>query len=209
MRVITEDATFYQLNSPQEFERVLRIRYLKSLEADTLKTHEKIQKKCERALALEWITPRQKWLGHYYAQAMREKLPLDLTIAWINERIGYGVWTNCAIAARAFVGEYTGVLRKRRFFGRWKNPYCFDYTIGPHRSSSFVIDCQKAGNHTRYINHSDHPNLDLTSVYFEGMMRVILIANQEIPAGAQLCYDYGEDYWTKRGKPLNLSLNSR
>jgi hypothetical protein len=204
MKVITADATQHQLHSPKDFERVLRIRYLKNLEADSLKTHEKIRNKCEKAYASEWITPRQKWLGAYYAKELRAPPPLDLTIAWMNDRIGYGVWTSRTIEPRTFVGEYIGVLRRRRFFGRWSNHYCFDYTIGPHRSSSFVIDCQKAGNHTRYINHSYQPNLDLTSVYFDGMMRVILIANREIPAGAQLCYDYGEDYWAKRGRPLNL-----
>lgn len=205
MEVITSDTKTHPILSPQDFERILQVRYLDELELSNLKTCKIIQKKCETAVAKEWITPKQKWLGHYYAQAMERRSPLDLTIAWINPLIGYGVWTKRSIAAKAFVGEYTGVVRKRRFFGRWKNLYCFDYTIGPGRSSSLVIDCQDAGNHTRFINHSSSPNLDLTSIYFKGMMRVILTAKKEIPAGAQLCYDYGEDYWEKRGYPLELT----
>jgi SET domain-containing protein len=67
-----------------------------------------------------------------------------------------------------------------------------------------VIDAQDFGNHTRFINHSFQGNLEPASVYCDGLMHVIFYANKTIPAGTQLCYDYGEDYWEKRGKPANL-----
>ena len=105
----------------------------------------------------------------------------------------------------AYIGEYTGVLHKRPFFGRWKNLYCFDYNIGEGRKSSFVIDAQDFGNHTRFINHSFQPNVEPVSVYCDGLVHVILYASKAIAAGTQLCYDYGKDYWKKRGKPLDLT----
>ncbi len=205
LKVVLPNSSTWPIYSPEDFERALNVRYLDQLEFNNASLRLTLEKKVQKALLKEWITPKQRWLGHYFAQGIRGDVSLDLTIAWINDAIGYGVWTNSDIEAKTFIGEYTGLIRRRRFWRRWKNRYCFDYTIGPYRSTSMVIDCQDCGNHTRFINHSAHPNLDLTSVYCDGMIHVILTANKLIPAGTQLCYDYGADYWEKRGKPLILS----
>lgn len=204
LNVITRDGKTIPIQTPSDFEQTLNVRYLSTLQFNDEKIRKRVEKKCQKALAKEWITPRQKWLGCYYANEIRGAPRLDLTIAWMDDVIGYGVWTNRDIAANAFVGEYTGVLRKRAFWGRWKNLYCFDYTIGPKRSTSLVIDCQDSGNHTRFINHSSTPNLNLVSVYCEEMIHVILFAGRAISAGEQLTYDYGNEYWEKRDKPQNL-----
>jgi uncharacterized protein len=204
LKVITPEGNTLAIHSPQDFEKIFQIGFLPRLEFIDTKAQFKIEKKCDKALYKEWITPRQKWLGHYYAQEIRGELPLDLTIAWIDETIGYGVWTNRDIPANTYLGEYTGVLHKRPFFGRWKNLYCFDYNIGEGRRSSFVIDAQDFGNHTRFINHSFKPNVEPVSMYCDGLVHVILYAKETIAAGEQLCYDYGEDYWKKRGKPQEL-----
>ena len=205
LKVILPGSRNLPIYSPEDFEKALNVRYLDQLDFKDAAVRLTIEKKMRKALFKEWITPKQRWLGHYYAQGIRGTVSLDLQIAWINDAIGYGVWTNRDIAANTYIGEYTGLVRKRRFWRRWKNRYCFDYTIGPGRSSSFVIDCQNCGNHVRFINHSAHPNLDLTSVYCDGIIHVILTANKAIPAGTQLCYDYGADYWEKRGKPVELA----
>ncbi len=183
---------------------LFKIGYLCSIGFKDSKTQEKIEKRCAKALRKGWITSRQKWLGDYHAQGIRGNIPLDLTIAWIDEEIGYGVWTNVDIPAQAYIGEYTGILRKRFFCGRWKNHYCFDYNIGEGRSSGYVIDAQDFGNYTRFINHSFEPNLEPVSTYCDGLIHVILYAPKFISAGTQLCYDYGEDYWKKRGIPKQL-----
>ncbi len=204
LKAITPEGIVHFIHSGEEFEKVFRIPFLPQLKFIDLTTQLNIEKRCVKAIRKKWITPRQKWLGHYYAQNIRGKLPLDLTIAWINDQIGYGVWTDRPIPVNAYIGEYTGVLRKRFFFRRWKNHYCFDYNIGEERSSSYVIDAQDYGNHTRFINHSVEANVDPVSVYCDDAVHVILYAKKNIPAGTQLCYDYGEDYWKKRGKPLDL-----
>ncbi|SRR5581483_379396 len=201
LKVITPDKRTLEIHSPLDFENTLRIHYFKELQFENEKIRKIIKRKCEKALVKEWITPRQKWLGQYYAKEIRGKVALDLSIAWIDDKIGYGVWTNANIPARTFIGEYTGLVHKRKFWGRWKNLYCFDYTIGQRKSISMVIDCQNSGNHTRFINHSFCPNLDLISVYCDGLIHAILISNKSIVAGQQLLYDYGLDYWQKRKPP--------
>jgi uncharacterized protein len=204
LKVVTPEGDLVPIHSPQDLEKIFRIGYLPTIHFSDDKTQTKIQARCAKALQKGWITPRQKWLGCYYAQEIRGMIHLDLTIAWIDEKIGYGVWTNSAIAAHAYIGEYTGILRKPTFFGGWKNRYCFDYNIGEGRCSHYMIDAQDFGNHTRFINHSFEPNLEPASVYHDGLVHVIIYAPKAIPAGTQLCYDYGEDYWQKRGQPRAL-----
>jgi hypothetical protein len=201
LKVIIPEGSTISIRSPNDFESIFKIGYLPSISFKDGKTQEKIEKRCAKALRKKWITSRQKWLGHYYAQGIQGSIRIDLTIAWIDEKMGYGVWTNVDIPAQAYIGEYTGILRKRGYFERWKNRYCFDYNIGEGRSSGYVIDAQDFGNYTRFINHSFEPNLEPISVYCDGLVHIIVYALKAIPAGTQLCYDYGEDYWKKRGMP--------
>lgn len=205
LKIITPQKNHLSIHSALDFERALNIRFLSHVQIDNREVKNQVEKRHRLALTKNWITPRQKWLGEYYAEKMRTPADLDLTIAWIDEVVGYGVWTNQPIPLHGYIGEYTGFLRKRSWWGRWENLYCFDYTIGRGKRTPFVIDCQLGGNYTRFINHSFHPNLELASVYCDGMIRVIFFAKQAIPAGTQLCYDYGEEYWRKRTKPMNLS----
>lgn len=204
LKVITAKKETLSIHTPADFEQFFGVAYLPGLRFDTEKTQERLKSLAAKASRKDWISARQKWLGHYYGQSLQHEVHLDLTIAWIDEKIGYGVWTNVDLPAHAYIGEYAGILRKRRFFGRWKNRYCFDYNVGEGRESGYVIDAQDAGNHTRFINHSFRPNVEPASIYCDGLFHVILYAPRAIPAGSQLSYDYGEDYWKKRSGPLPL-----
>ena len=198
------------LKSEEEFNRVMGIKYVTQLEFINSKAQNTVIKKCRKALDKGLFDPRQKWLGSYYSQEILgcRDPDLDLTIAWIDPVFGYGVFTNQPIRAHTYVGEYMGVVRKNRFFGRSKNFYCFDYTIGFGLDTPFVIDAQSAGNYTRYINHSDKPNLETASVFCNGIMHMIMYALCDIPKGTQLCYDYGFHYWERRKNPLPLEARA-
>lgn len=204
LKVITPEGLENPIHSPEDFEKFLSVRYLPCLEYADEKVAQRLEKRYEKALRKGWITPRQKWKGCYYASELAGKMSLDLTITWIDKRVGYGVFTNLALQANSFIGEYTGILRRRFLFSRRENLYCFDYTIGEDKSSSHVIDAQDASNHTRFINHSFNPNLELVSVDYKGKVHVLLYAAREIAAGEQLCYDYGDEYWRKRPPPVPL-----
>ncbi len=192
------------LCTPREFREAMGVVYQSDLQFMDEKLHQKVLKRCVKEDRKKWIDPRQKWLGSYYSQEIRAPFNPDVTISWIDPVFGYGVFTNKPIPRNAYVGEYTGIVRKRRFFGRLKNHYCFDYTIGFGMKTPYVIDAEQHGNYARYINHSDEPNLETASVLCDGVMHIIMYALTDIPAGSQLCYDYGENYWEKRKKPLPL-----
>lgn len=52
---------------------------------------------------------------------------------------------------------------------------------------------------TRFINHASPPynNINPKSVpeSYDGLPRVWFMANRDIEAGEELCFDYGDDYW--------------
>jgi hypothetical protein len=177
--------------------------YLPHLEFTEKRIEDKVRNLCDRALDKGYIETRQKWLGAFYSKEIESSLIPELTIKWIDDSLGYGVFANCNIPKLAYVGEYTGELKWRP---RWwqihrlnrRNAYCFHYPIGEGRSSPFVIDAEEKGNHTRFINHSDEPNLEPVSVFQGGVFHIIFLASRPIQKGTQLCYDYGADYWTKR-----------
>ncbi|HEY2810364.1 MAG TPA: SET domain-containing protein-lysine N-methyltransferase [Rhabdochlamydiaceae bacterium] len=141
----------------------------------------------------------------------QEKVP-DVTIAWVDAAIGYGVWANDDIPPFTFVGEYTGSLRRPYLFKDLSNYYCFNYYITMsywerNIRQPYLIDAQRSGNFTRYINHSYKPNLETASIYYQGMLHIVFYAKELIRKGAQLCYDYGPIYWEKRAAPLPLPNN--
>jgi hypothetical protein len=200
-----QDSSQIELLTPLEFEKRMGIAYLSQLEFANFSLQEKIVRRCSYADKNREIHPRQKWLGSYYAQELAQASHPDIVIRWIDSTFGYGVFTRSPIPKNRFVGEYLGVVRKRPFFFRQRNLYNFDYTICWEKQTPYVIDAEKQGNFTCYFNHSAHPNLEAISVLSGGIMRMIFYAISDIPAGAQLCFNYGEKYWEKRRSvPLPL-----
>ena len=205
IKLLLSNQTEIQDLTPSAFEKLMGIAYLPTLQFQTFALQQKIIEECAKGERKRWIDPRQKWLGNYYSQEVQSHLHPDITIAWIDPTLGYGVFTNRAILRQTFVGEYTGIVRKRRLFGRFKNDYCFDYTIGLGRETPYVIDAERHGNFTRYINHSEEPNLEAASALSNGIMHMIFYAIIDIPPGAQLSCNYGAKYWQRRKRPELLS----
>ena len=192
-----ETVTYHTLEA---FNLAMGVEPLPHLDFADYRVMESVLKRCQKALKREWITPKQKWLGVWHAKEILSGFFCDAYIQWIDPVLKYGVFANRDLPAHSFVGEYTGILRRRPLF-RKRNDYCFEYAIGESRGSPFMIDAERAASLARFINHSDTPNLEPVSVFCGGLMHIILIALRPIPKGTQLCYDYGPDYWAKRQKP--------
>ncbi|MFA6916955.1 MAG: SET domain-containing protein-lysine N-methyltransferase [Parachlamydiales bacterium] len=123
----------------------------------------------------------------------------NVTVVWVNNALGYGVVTNRNLKKGDFIGEYTGWVRPVSRIMPWVNGYCLQY---PTRwgAGRYVIDAKVYGNITRYINHKDLPNLEGRWALDRGLMHLLLFAADDIPRGAQLTLDYGNDYWENRVK---------
>ena len=133
---------------------------------------------------------QQIWRGHVAA----------ITVDWIDDWIGYGAFANQHLEKGEFVATYTGVVRQ--VARRWPdtNGYCMYYPTRVLTRHVIVVDSLKFGNESRFINHSDHPNLDLDYTCDRGLLFFYVRANRPIGKGTQLTFNYGADYWRERKK---------
>ncbi len=186
--------------SIKRFEELFDITYLKELTFADWKTEQWLQSKCSQAYKRGKIGQLALWLGKYHGRQLDEGTIPEVAIRWIHEKIGYGLFTMKPLKKWQFIGEYTGLLRRRNLFFANINDYCFMY---PHEwisTRAYTIDSEKHGNYTRFINHSDTPNCESVSVYHNGVFHIVFRATEDIPAGEQLTYDYGDIYWRRRKK---------
>lgn len=200
---VEKNNKYYEF-SIEQFEKYFGIHFLPTIQFNNIAILEWVVKRCNKALKKKDIPKEQKWNGSYYAKEIDEGFMPDVTIKWIDSSMGFGLFANKKIKKKAFIGEYSGLLRKYSHRQDNKNAYCFEYLIADQFDTPFIIDAKDQGNHARFINHHDDGNLTPISVYHQNIMRVILQANQDIPAGEQLCYCYGPEYWAKREQPVEL-----
>ncbi len=199
-KVILEGSNHVHTYSQRDFELFFGIRYIDCLEYADWKVEQQVRKLCAGAERKGWVGNLAKWLGQLHAKEMDDALVPDVTVRFISKQKGYGVITNCFIKKWAFIGEYTGLVRRRRIFFPKLSPYSFQYPKEWRSLKYFSIDSEKEGNITRFINHSDYPNCESVSVFKDGVFHIIFRATEDIMPGTELIYDYGESYWNKRIK---------
>lgn len=148
------------------------------------------------------VNPQAEELGKKYIEKIEAAYIPQVSVRWITDQVGYGLFAEEEIPLGSYVGEYTGIVRRndRRYFEALNN-YCYEYPVEDEIGRSFVIDATQ-GNLTRFINHSFHPNLQPVHVFYDGYYHLIFIALISIKKGEQLSYDYGESYWYLRGPPV-------
>jgi hypothetical protein len=185
--------------SLSQLHQITGAHYLAGLEFIDFKTWRQIAKKTDPSE----MDAEHKWLSTYFRKEVLQPSVLEVSLRWIDDRVGWGVFAGRDFLPTEFIAEYSGVVRKRVPQDA-KNGYCFEYPLAPGRDSPYLIDAQDRGGISRYINHSNKPNLTSLSVHVEGVNHIVLYTVKKIGQGEQLCYDYGPDYWKRRGAPQNL-----
>ena len=138
-----------------------------------------------------------KILGQFHAGKMH--LP-RVVIVRVNEQVGNGLVAGQYIAPGTIIGEYTGTIVKVAPIATnesMDNTYFAPYSTDEVPSSEmFVIDAKKAGNPTRFINHSDDNSNAVWVPVFDGKkFRLIVAATKAIPYGTQILLKYRLSYW--------------
>jgi hypothetical protein len=181
-----------------EFTQVTGHLFVPDLRFENEKTLRNIKKKCMDAFRRGFVNAEKKWLGTLYFEKLRTHYIADVSIRWIDETFGYGLFTERDIKAAEYIGEYAGVVKRRYpFLGR-KNDYRFVYPTSFFYIGKYVIDAKDKGNEIRYANHSSDPNCEAISIFSDDMFHVILRAIKDIPAHTQITYNYSDDYWKSR-----------
>jgi hypothetical protein len=145
----------------------------------------------------EELSRRQLWIGSYFQKELLTHPIPPISIRWIDDRIGWGLFAEKPFKEMEFIAHYSGLVRKRRKSDA-SNAYGFEYLLAPGHPTSYLIDAQDQGGLSRYVNHSDTPNLSSELATYNDIAHVILYTSRPIQSGEQLCYDYGPDYWKHR-----------
>lgn len=150
------------------------------------------------------IAKKALQLGRTYCSQIETGYTPKLSVRWISERVGYGVFAEEGIRKNDYVGEYVGVVRENvRVYFAPLNDYCYEYPVLDRLGRSYVIDATN-GNVCRFINHSEKPNLKPYYAFFDGVFHLIFLTIRKIEKAEQLTYDYGPSYWYLRSPPEKL-----
>ncbi len=187
----------------EEIENHFEITYIESLEFSKQDILKKIKRRSYWKLKWKKYKAMNHWASLLFEESLVKMKGIPYVIKKVNPLVGYGVFATTTILEFAFVGEYTGVVRKRRFWKDSLNDYVFGYVIGPE-DTPWVVDAREKGNFTRFINHSYEPNVTSKWIIVDGVAHIILFANRLIRPGEQLTYDYGPKYWRKRSFPQSF-----
>jgi hypothetical protein len=144
----------------------------------------------------------KKILGQIHAGKIH--LP-KVVIVRINELVGNGLVAGQYITRGTIIGEYIGAIIKvvpMTTNEGVDNTYFAPYSIPEVPGSEmFVMDAKRAGNPTRFINHSDdNPNAVWVPLFDGEKFRLIIVATKAIPRGKQILLKYRLSYW------LNLRI---
>ncbi|MBS0635382.1 MAG: SET domain-containing protein-lysine N-methyltransferase [Verrucomicrobia bacterium] len=86
-----------------------------------------------------------------------------------------------------------------------------DPGYSPSKGLELIVDASESGNFTRFVNHSENPNLQTCcrcAKFPEGwQVVVVLIAKRRIFENEPLSFDYGSGYWKGKGISPNELLS--
>lgn len=184
----------------KDFEKKLEIECIEHLEFEHPDYLRWVVAKCQRQLRRQNTRKMNRWTLALHQKGILNPRSDHIYIRYIDHRMGYGVFAKKDLPALTYIGEYTGVVTRRHPKKTRLNDYVFGYLAGP-KNTPFIIDARKKGNFTRFINHSESPNMNSRWVIVKGVTRIIVFTNAFIPKGTQLTYDYGKYYWRSRAAP--------
>jgi len=124
---------------------------------------------------------------------------LDIEVSNIENK-GRGIVAKRDFAKGEFVVEYSGDLIDIGTAKELENKYSMDISKGcymyyfKHKGKQYCIDATgESGRYGRLLNHSRlSPNCITKVVMLGDIPRLILVARQDVAAGSELVYDYGD-----------------
>jgi uncharacterized protein len=199
-KVLLDDGRGVRQISHEQFEKLFGIKYLAHLRFDSDQSFKKVICNCPLILKYMSWGEENRALGFLYRPQIALGTVADTVICWIDPKIGYGLFAGQDLEEGAFVGEYTGLVRHLDRLHPDYNAYCFHYPTRFFSWNYYVIDASQEGNETRFINHSDVPNLRPICLVDRNLLHLVFLASQPISKGSELTFNYGTDFWQHRTK---------
>jgi hypothetical protein len=181
----------------KSFENFFGIKYASRFQFSDYSSFQEVLRYCSWVFKTELFAEDPLDLGKKYREGIIGGTFAPVKIQWINDRLGHGVFADEDFEAGRCIGEYTGYVHRV-----WQsNDYCLMYPKMFWQWGRFVIDAKDIGNESRFLNHSTRPNLAVKMAVDRNLVHPLFFTNQSIPKGTQLTFDYGKDYWKRRGEP--------
>lgn len=186
--------------SREMLQRHVGFRYADSLVFNNPREKMQLQSLLPWSKRLGFYSKQNSLLRRKYEELHHEKRHPKVSIRWIDGRIGYGLFTEEPLNEGAYLGEYCGLIFESTPQEVRGKGYCFHYPTRLGALSFWVIDAEKIGGLTRFVNHSDTPNLKMECMVIDRLQHFILVSDRPINAHEELRWDYGLDYWMIRRK---------
>lgn len=138
-------------------------------------------------------------LSAKYGAYVASKYMAPVSIRWVSDSVGYGLFAEQDLPEGAFLMEYAGEVTSSTDDPTWTWVYPKPGGFLPTRDE-FLLDAKYYGNEARFVNHGEQYNLELEAVYQGRTWHVVYVAIRAIQKGEELLTDYGGGYWSKRNK---------
>lgn len=200
IKVMRKDSYRLEHCTPERFEELFGVVYLPRLIFKDVQVLRLARSLCPLGFRLAYYGMERDRLYDYYLHQIMQCEIADVTVGWVNDFLGYGLYVNTALETGAFIGAYTGVVRPLSQIHPNHNVYCVRYPTTALSRRVLAVDAALYGNEMRFANHSDKPNMSLECLYDRGVLLFFLRANQPISKGTQLTFNYGDEFWRSRIK---------
>jgi len=186
------------LISRSDFNELFQLPYLDALRFQDYETLRLVVKNCPYILRIPGIENQQH--GQTYAKELDEGFVAPSSIRWIDNHIHYGLFAERDFIKGEWLGEYTGIVREYLRTDPNQNAYCLHYPTRFWSLRYFMVDALLGGNETRFINHSDQPNLIPQCLVKDRLLHTVFFTSRAVKKGEQLTFHYGQDFWRHREK---------
>lgn len=202
--ILKQNSKHLELLSPAQFKAFFNVNYRAYLYFPDYLFFQEILKDCPWILRKSFLGEENRNFARLYKNEILQGTLANVIIQWIDETLGYGLFAAEDLPANTYIGEFTGLVRRLSRRHSNQNAYCFHYPTRFWSWNYTIVDALMHGNETRFINHSDTPNLHPLCLCERNLLHLVFITNRPIHAGEQLTYDYGKDFWQHRKKiPIN------
>ena len=200
IKIILKNEDHLKTYNEDEFQAVMGLDYISGIRFSSYDLLKEVIRDIPWTLKASIFGRKERQHGEIYREKIWQGYVVDSIVKWIDPGMGYGLFADQNIRKGDYIGEYVGVVRWLSSLKPNLNEYCFLYPTRFFTLNYYVIDSLKAGNEIRFVNHSDNPNLQPVWAVDRNLLHMTFLANQDIPKGTQLTFDYGEDYWRNRSK---------
>jgi hypothetical protein len=182
-------------------EIIKGVEYIPSIEFTSSSNYLLIKKEIQKLNRFDQEVIKAAWYGALYKNFIENFYTASLYLKWIDRNLGFGVFALNAIKEGHYIGEYAGQVKRYLPIRFRRNSYIGELRVSSSSELKLVIDAEKKGNITRFINHSVNPNVQSMTILNKGLMHVVFVAKKQIDPNVQLAFDYGQEYWKYRETP--------